>query len=231
MIKDMTKSFIWALFVFITATMLKAQGDVVSEKKISMSLGPQNCFYVELRGADKKLSEKTFIEFFKPYGKLKENGKAREFFIMATKVTPVGGSSTLDVYIKIEEGKNQATTYVWMDLGGEFLNSKDHPKMAESMRRWMKDYDLEVRKKVVAEELRQEEKQLVQLEKDLKKLKDKYLSYEQDIEKARLKILESEKNIEKNLLEQEQKNLEINTQKLQVENVIEKLNSLGKKIK
>lgn len=228
--KNMTKSIFWAFLVMITATGLKAQGDEVSERKISMSLGPQNCFYVELKGADKKLAEKTFTEFFKPYGKLKENGKAREWFIMATKITPVGGSSPMDVYVKVEEGKNQATTYVWMDLGGEFLNSKDHPKMAESMSRWMKDYHLEVRKKVVAEEVRQEEKLLAQLERDLKKLREKHLSYEQDIEKARLKILESEKNIEKNLVEQEQKNVEITAQKLQVEKVIEKLNSLGKKI-
>jgi hypothetical protein len=230
MIKNMTKSIFWALFAVISATFVKAQGDVVSEKKVSMSLGPQNCFYVELQGADKKLAEKTFTEFFKPYGKLKENGKARELFIMATKVTPVGATSPMDVYVKIEDGKNQATTYVWMDLGGEFLSSKDHPKMAESMNRWMKDYHLEVRKKVVAEEVRQEEKQLAQLEKDLKKLRDKHLSYEQDIEKAKLKIIESEKNIEKNLVEQEQKNVEITTQKLQVEKVIKKLNSLGKKI-
>jgi hypothetical protein len=224
------QSVFWTLVVMVTTSSLYAQEGTVNEKKVSMSLGPQSCFYIELQGADKKLAEKTFSEFFKPYGKLKENGKAREFFIMGTKITPVGGSDALDLYVKFEEGKNLSTTYVWIDLGGEFLNSKDRPKMAESMNRWLQDYHLEVRKKVVAEEVRKEEKQLAQLEKDLKRLKEKHVSYEQDIEKARLKILESEKNIEKNLVEQEAKLVEITTQQLQVEKVIEKLNSLGKKI-
>jgi hypothetical protein len=223
-------SSFWILLVLVTATVLRAQSAKVSEKKISMSLGPQSCFFIELSGADKKLAEKTFSEFFKPYGKLKENGKAREFFIMGTKITPVGGSDALDLYVKFEEGKNLSTAYVWIDLGGEFMNSQEHPKMAASLNRWLQDYHLEVRKKVVAEEVRNEEKQLAQLEKDLKRLKDKQVSYEQDIEKARMKILESEKNIEKNLVEQEAKLVEITTQQLQVEKVIEKLNSLGKKI-
>jgi hypothetical protein len=218
------------LFMCVYATMLLSQPVVINEKKISMSLGPQSCFYIELKGADKKLAEKTFAEFFKPYGKLKENSKAREFFITGTKITPVGGSNGMDLYVKFEEGKNLSTVYIWVDLGGEFMNSKDHPKMSESMDRWLQDYHLEVRKKVVAEEVRQEEKQLAYLEKELKKLKEKHVSFEQDIEKARLKILESEKNIEKNLIEQEAKVVEITTQRLQVDKIIEKLNSLGKQI-
>jgi hypothetical protein len=56
MIKNITKSIFWALLVVISAAVLQAQGDVVSEKKVSMSLGPQNCFYVELQGADKKVN-------------------------------------------------------------------------------------------------------------------------------------------------------------------------------
>ena len=47
----------------------------VNEKKISMSLGPQNSFYVEIPGSDLKMAEKTFYEIIKEYGKLKENKK------------------------------------------------------------------------------------------------------------------------------------------------------------
>ena len=43
------------------------------------------------------------------------------------------------------------------------------------------------------------------------------------------KIAEAEKNIEKNLVDQENKNKEIDTQKTVVEKVVEKLNNLGKK--
>ena len=73
----------------------------------------------------------------------------------------------------------------------------------------MRDYFIEVRKKVVAEELKVEEKNLSNLEKDLKKLKEKNDDYHKDIEKAKQKIAEAEKNIEKNTLDQENKGKDV----------------------
>lgn len=204
-------------------------GQDVNEKKISMSLGPQNAFYVEIPGADKKMAEKTFYEFVKDYGKMKENGKAREHFMMATKIPVINGTSPIDLYSKFEEGKNMATTYVWVDLGGSFVNSSDHTSQTAALRQFMYDYFTAVRKKVVTEELKAEEKNLSNLEKDLSKLKDKNQDYHNDIEKAKQKIAEAEKNIEKNIVDQENKTKEIDTQKNVVEKVVEKLNNLGKK--
>jgi hypothetical protein len=204
-------------------------GQDAIEKKVSMSLGPQNAFYVEIPGADKKMAEKTFMEFVKDYGKMKENSKAREHFMMASKIPVINGTSPVDLYAKFEEGKNMATTYVWVDLGGSFVNSSDHTSQTTALRQFMYDYFIAVRKKVVAEELKTEEKNLSNLEKDLSKLKDKNQDYHNDIEKAKQKIAEAEKNIEKNLVDQENKNKEIDTQKTVVEKVVEKLNNLGKK--
>ena len=93
----------------------------------------------------------------------------------------------------------------------------------------MKDYFVSVRKKVVAEEVKMEEKNLSNLEKDLKKLKEKNEDLHKDIEKAKLKIAEAEKNIEKNLVDQDNKGKEISTQKDVLGKVTEKLNNIGKK--
>ena len=60
-------------------------------------------------------------------------------------------------------------------------------------------------------------------------MKDKNDDYHKDIEKAKQKIAEAEKNIEKNVVDQENKVKEIDTQKVVVDKVIEKLNNLGKK--
>lgn len=215
------------LILLISATLLSAQE--VVEKKVSMSLGPQNSFYVEIPGADKKLAEKTFYEFVKEYGKMKENSKAREHFLMATKIPVINGTSPLDLYAKFEEGKGMATTFVWIDLGGAFVNSSDHASQTAAFRQFMKDYFISVRKKVVAEEVKIEEKNLSNLEKDLKKLKEKNDDLHKEIEKAKQKIAEAEKNIEKNLVDQENKTKEIETQKEVVGKVIEKLNNVGKK--
>lgn len=199
------------------------------ERKISMSLGPQNAYYVEIPGANKKMAQKTFEEFIKEYGKIKENGKAKEFFMMATKIPSINGTSPVDLYAKFDEGKDIATAYVFVDLGGAFVNSIDNPSQSASLKQFMYDYFISVRKKVVAEELKSEEKSLSGLEKDLKKLKDKNEDYHNDIEKAKQKILDAEKNIEINIVDQENKAKQIDTQKAVVEQVVEKLNSLGKK--
>lgn len=215
------------IFIVMMSTVLSAQ-DIV-EKKVSMSLGPQNAFYVEIQGADKKLAEKTFYEFVKEYGKMKENGKAREHFLMATKIPVINGTSPLDLYAKFEEGKGMATTFVWIDLGGAFVNATEHASQTTALRQFMKDYFVSVRKKVVAEEVKVEEKNLSNLEKDLKKLREKNEDLHKDIEKAKLKIAESEKNIEKNLVDQDNKGKEISTQKDVLGKVTEKLNNIGKK--
>ncbi len=217
------------LTLFLALNLTLIMGQDVIERKTSMSLGPQNGFYIEIPGADKKMAEKTFYEFVKEFGKMKENGKAREHFMMATKIPVINGSSPVDLYAKFEEGKSLATTYIWIDLGGAFINSTDHVSQTKSLKQFMFDYFIAVRKKVVAEELKVEEKNLANLEKDLKKLRDKNDDYHQDIEKAKQKIVDAEKNIDKNIAEQENKEKEIDSQKNAVSKVTEKLNSLGKK--
>lgn len=219
--------FVLTIFMTISALIISAQ-DVV-EKKLSMSLGPQNAYYVEIPGADQKMAEKTFYEFVKEFGKMKENSKAREHFLLATKIPVINGTSPLDVYAKFEEGKGLATAYIWVDMGGVFVNSKENATQAKALVQFMKDYFIAVRKKVVADEVKLEEKNLSNLEKDLKKLRDKNDDYHKEIEKAKLKILEAEKNIEKNKIEQELKVKEIDTQKAIVIKTSEKLNNLGKR--
>ena len=213
--------------IMMFSGLLTAQDAI--ERNASMSLGAQNGFYIEIPGADAKLAEKTFYEFVKEYGKMKANKKAREHYLMATKVPAINGASPIDLYAKFEDGKGLATTFVWVDLGGAFVNSGDYPKQAESLRQFMYDYFIAVRKKVVTEELKAEEKKHDGLQKDLKKLKDKNDGYHKDIENARKKIADAESNIEKNLIEQENKVKEIDAQKEVVEQVTDKLNNLGKR--
>ena len=116
------KNIFTLIFSVIVSSVI---GQAAIERKTSMSLGPQNGFFIEIPGADKKLAEKVFYEFVKEYGKMKENGKAREHFMMATKIPVINGSSPVDLYVKFEDGKSMATTFIWIDLGGAFVNSAD----------------------------------------------------------------------------------------------------------
>lgn len=195
----------------------------------TMSLGPQNCFYIEIEGADEKLADKTFTDFVKEYGKLKTNKKAKEKYLMDTKIPIINGTSPVSLYAQFEQNKGQATTYVWVDLGGAFVNSNDYEVQANGMRQFLYDYWVDVRKKVVAEELKSEQKTLSNLEKDLKNLEKENDSYHKDIQKAEQQIAKAESGIEKNLTDQDNKNSEIKNQKQVIEGVIEKLNNIGKR--
>lgn len=212
--------------LLLSVATVRAQN--VTERKVSMSLGSQNAFVVDVEGADKKIVESVFKTTMKEFGKLQENKKAREFFMMATKINRINGSSPLDLYAKFEEGKGMATAHVWIDLGGAFTNSQDYRKQADAAKIFLQDYYYECRRVVVQNELKAEEKNLDKLEKDLVKLKKQNDGYHEDIEKAKQKIVQAEKNIEQNIIDQANKNKEIDGQKKTVETVTTKLNNIGK---
>jgi hypothetical protein len=202
----------------------------VTESKISMSLGAQTGYYVDIAGADKKMVTRAFEDMAKSAGKIKENKKAKEFFITQTRLGAINGSSPVDIYIKFDEGKGQSTTTMFVDIGGAFVNSNDNPTQSSAVKQFMNEYYIEVRRRVITEELKVEEKKQADLEKDLRKLKDKKEDYHSDIDKYKLKIIEAEKNIEKNIADQGLKEKEIEAQKGTVIKVTEKLNNVGKKI-
>jgi hypothetical protein len=221
------KNFGILFFTFFIFNFYSTAQNVV-ERKVSMSLGAQNSYSVDVEGGNKKILEDVFKKMVKEYGKLQENKKAREFFMIAGKAGRINGSSPVDIYAKFEEGKGMATTYFWVDLGGAFVNSQEHQKQSDGIKTFMKDYYIECRRVVVQEELEDEEKNLQKLEKELSKLMKKNEDYHEDIEKAKEKIKEAEKNIEQNVVEQENKTKEIAGQKNVVEEVTKKLNNLGK---
>lgn len=213
-------------FLFVNLGLLLSQE--VKERKMSMSLGPQNSWYIEIGGADGKMAEKILYEYIKSYGKMKYNKKAREHFLMSAAIPNINGSSPMDIYAKIDDTKTQATVYVWMDMGGAFISAAEHSKQSAALKQWLFEYYLEVKKSVIMNEIKEEEKKLSSLERDLKKLLDKNAGLHNDIEKAKQKITQAESDIEKNLEEQKNKNLEIDNQRELLNQVNEKLNKLGK---
>lgn len=219
---------ILSIITFAVVFAFQSFSQNVVESKQTMSLGPQNGFFVEIEGADKGLAQDELENMTKEYGKWKKNSKSKEYNLLGVKIPIINGASPLDMYVRYEDGKNIATTYVWVDLGGSFVNSMDNKSQTEGLRTFMTDYFNNVRKKVVGEEVKKEEKQQEKLEKDLRKLEDKNKDLHSDIEKYKQKIVEAEKDIEMNIIDQKTKATEIETQKVVVQKVIDKLNSIGK---
>jgi len=211
-------------FLFFSIS-LQAQ---VTEDIVRMSQGEHNAFIVTHDGADRKMVEKTWKSFMKEYGKVKHDKKSKEYYSVETDIPFISKSDNLQVFMKYEERRDQTTSYFFFYDGSGFVNPDDYPDESLQAEKFVQEYYFEVEKYVINEFLEEEEKKLKNLEKDLTKLEGKHSDYENDIEKFEKKILEAEEKIEKNLKEQDDKRYDIEKQRQQVEQIIDKLNAVGK---
>jgi hypothetical protein len=207
---------------------LNIHSQKVDTQKSTMSLGPQTSYYVTVQGADADMLGDAWKEYVKEYGKSKNNKKAKEYITENAKVSLINGTSPLTLYAQHSEGKGEATTRLWVDLGGAFANPEEHKNQSAGIETFLYDFWVVARKKAISKELAMEEKRLENLNKDLKKLENKKQDLHNEIDKCKLKIAEAEKNIETNIVDQDNKKKEIDAQKKTVEMVVEKLNSVGK---
>lgn len=200
----------------------------VIEKNVTMSLGNNNAFIIDLPGADKGLTENLLKKHLKDYGKFEKNKKAKEFYIMNTRVPAIGASGQVSLFFKITEGKDMSSLTMWVDNGSSFVSSDEVPSEANGAEVFLTDFSYVVSREVIRKQLEDQEKALKDLEKDLSKLEGKNSDYHEDIEKANQKIAEAEQNIEQNLRDQDAKREEIEKQKQILESVAEALNNVGK---
>ena len=156
-----------------------------------MSLGKQMAFQIDIDGADEDLTEDVWKNFIKDYGKGKRNKKAREYYAMGARVPVISSSNNLDIYIRFDERVNMTTATLWVDLGGSFVNSNEHPGEAKGAEDFLVDFYLAVKKKAIGKEMKEQEKAMNKMEKTLRKLEKKNTGYHKDIEKAKEKIEKS----------------------------------------
>ena len=202
------------------ATLMSAQNVEAIEK--TMSLGKQTGVYIEVEGGEKDDLKDLWEDYMKDFGKTKRNKKAKEYYTENVRVPVISSSNTVDVYAKFEEGRDQATAYFWAVSDGEFVDD------SKGLQTFVQDYYLIARKAVINEEIKEQEKVLKKLDKNMGKLVKKNNGYHKDIEKAEDKIRKAEENIEKNLNDQDEMQAEIIKQKEILEMIIEKLNNVGK---
>ncbi len=217
-----TLSLLLAAFLCVSAT---AQ---VSESNKTMSLGPKPSFSIDIDGADKKMAENTWKDYLKEFGKVEKNKKAKEYYMTQVRVPLITGAGLVNLFSTVEEGKNMSTVHLWVDNGSSFVSSDDDEEAAIGAIRFLKDYGNIVNKKVIGEELKEEEQSLKKLNKELSKLEKKNKDLHEDIEKAKEKIRKAEEDIVKNLAEQDEKRASIEAQTEKVSEVTKRLNNVGK---
>ncbi len=230
----MKSKFILLVVACFATVSLTAQAAVFEEDK-NMSLGNKNAVYIDVEGADKKISEKAIQDLLKEYGKVKKNRKAKEFYAEAVVIPSIGGGQPVDVFVKIDELNNQTRLYMWVYDGNDFITSLNNEEAVSGAESILKDYYVSARRAAIKKEVDYEEDQLKDREKELKKMESNNTNmhkdiakWEKEIEDRQRKIEETKLAIEQNLVDQDDKRVEIETQRGVVTSTVDRMNSVQK---
>lgn len=216
---------IFTLTALLLSVSLFAQ---IREERQGMSQGPQNALVITLPNTSEKVVEDVWKDFMKEYkAKPKYDRKQREHFSDDAEISLLRTSNpTVDVYANIEERGDDVDFALWIDMGGAFLSSKEHPDQYRDGEKFLMSFALEVARAEVDIELDEQEKELKKLESTLKKLQNDHEHYEKEIKNAKERIAKAEKDIEDNLKEQGNVNKMIEQQLNVIEEVKKKLKDL-----
>jgi hypothetical protein len=131
--------------------------------------------------------------FLKEFGKPKEN--KGEFIVLLGKEKKVS-DKPFDVYARVMTGKDGLPIAVFaVDLGGAFMNSREHPNQSEAMERLLIQFGIDCSNTGIDEEVKLEQKILKTLEKEQNNLEKGLSGYEKDIADYKEKIKETERKI------------------------------------
>jgi len=229
----MKSKFLLLFITLISVGTISAQA--VFEEMKPMSHGNKSALYVDVEGADDKISENAIQELLKEYGKVKKNRKAKEYYSEEIVIPAIGGSQPLAVYTKIEEMGNQSRLYMWVYDGQDFITAENNEEAVTGTESVLKDYYVKARRAAIQKEVEHEddnlkdrEKELSKLEKNNESLHKDIAKWEEEIEDRKRKIEKAGEDIEENLVDQEGKMAEIEAQKEVIQNTIEKMNAVKK---
>lgn len=217
--------FFSLLFTGLAATSLTAQ---ISERALGMSAGVQNALVLEVPSIDASLLSDTWATYMKDFYRAKPKWQRRdkEWLSDDADIAAIGRGNTVDVFAKTEAKGDGALLYVWMDLGGAYLNSREHPQRYAEAEKILLRFGLEAARAKLRVELDEEEKALKNLNRDLSKLQSDKDRSEREIERAKETIAKAELDIKQSLQEQEQMAQRIKDQEEAIKALQQRINGL-----
>ena len=203
------------IFMFCASSGFAQRVDI-SEAARSMNNGTYNSFLFELPDVVKKEAEDNWKDFMGDFKAKTKYDRKNKIWFSDDAQMPRLSDNTVDVYARIIEDSNpkrQTTVIVWFDLGGAYLSSETDKTKGAYAHEILLEYGMTTSKHHAEAIVKDQEKELDDLERDLKKLRSDNADYRKSIEKAKETILEMEKKIEINEQDQGKKEEEIGQQK------------------
>ena len=218
------KTLYLILFLFFSINSL-AQSIKVKESNSDFSTAQNvNALVVEIPYVSQDFIEGKIKKLFKGFGKHKVSKKEHVAMMVQLKDF---GKMPFNAYAVSSLSNDQLVSVRFgFDLGGAYLNSKDHLEKYKVIEKIIEDFASKAVKSWVEGIVRDENKRLNNLEKEQKDLVKRKEHLEKEIKDFERKIEENKSSIKENLESQSAKKNEIETQKKQVELVEKQLKSL-----
>ncbi|MFD1550910.1 hypothetical protein DNU06_05090 [Putridiphycobacter roseus] len=207
-----------SLLLVVMGFSLSAQ-ITIKEQKVDVD-GAENGYFVTIPYGDEKTIAKDLKEEMKSWkGKLSTKDV---YFADDCKLKEIG-DNTFDAYAKIEAlTKGGVNVLVKIDLGGAFVNSKDHPTEYKVFEKKLYDFAVATAKNIIEEEAKEVEKIQKEKEDELKDIKEELEKQEDIIKDAKKQIANAEEAIKAGNQDKAKKETEIKETVSKVEMIREK---------
>ncbi len=212
----MRLQLILCLLLFGTVA-LPAQTNMVTEVDKAMSFGTRPGFSVSFPNTDQRLVEDVWADFVKTnFGsKLKRGKKGEKSATNCRSASVSAGDFTL--YSIVEKIGDGAQLNVWFDQGPHFLSRVDDPTRTNDTKILLTRFYFDVRRAAVGQEVKVEEDKLKEIEKRMDRLQRDNSRLQRDIESYKAKLKQAEEDLVQNQKDQESAILDIQKQRLAVE--------------
>lgn len=216
-------------FIFAIGALMFGQAqNQATEKAVTMSLGSQNAFVLDLTEINADEALNYWKAYMKDYKRIKRNRKANEWYAESVSI-PTLSSNKINVYSKIEDLTENSRIMVWFDDNSSFIASSANHANAEKALKFINDFAVVAEKTHVEGLIKTGKKSLGNFEGELKSMAKNQTRLEKDIVDYERKIEDAKKRIEELKIEQENQKTKIDAQKTLVDKLIERLSNVGKK--
>lgn len=209
-------TFLAALLFTVAAV---AQKTSVNESNENIGGASHNALVVTIYDAKPDDIEKAWKSKMKSYD-AKVSSK-KEIFADNAMIKEMGGNDPIDIYARVEKvNETESKLIVGFDLGGAWLNSKDHAEKYKIAEKIVREFALSMTKEAVADIRKAAQKKLDNLKDNQASLEKKNKDLKADIESYKEKIKKAEEDIKTNENDQVKKKAEVEAAQKALDEII-----------
>lgn len=217
-----------SILLFFSVTLITqvwSQQVKLSQQNQTFSVGSKNAYAISIPYATKTQVEDKLKDFLRDFGKSKSS---KGEYVVLLGDNKSMGDKPFDVYAMVLTEKDGSQLAVFaVDLGGAFMNSKEHSNQSQAFEQLLVKFGKECANKAIDEEIEIERKELRSIEKDQQSLEKDLNNYEKDIENYKKLINETENKISDVKSNQVKKKDAFKTQEEKIESIEKKRKTLN----